>query len=395
MVPLFDYNGRIIVFMSLKRTPLYAVHLRLGGRMVDFGGWEMPVQYSGILDEHRAVRTAAGLFDISHMGQASIGGPRAKVFLNNLLTNDINKLTVGHGQYTLMCNPQGGAIDDLIVYCVAPDRYWLIINASRAETDLAWIHTQLALFSGRDGVHLENYCGKFGAVALQGPRSRDLIDTCLTPNTATLSPTGPASRLVKNQIGSYLFKGGSVWAASTGYTGEDGFEIFAPSEKIESLWNDLMAAGAAVGIKPAGLGARDTLRTEAGYPLYGHELDEHTSPLEACLGRFVALGKSEFIGREVLVQQKEQGISKQLVGFKMTGKSAPPRPHYPIWTLGPEAAQIGRVVSGTQSPSLGIGIGMAYVPPSHAAPGTPLAVEIRGQMTPAVVVKRPIYKSPV
>ncbi len=363
--------------------------------MVDFGGWEMPVQYSGIIDEHQAVRTAAGLFDISHMGQACVSGPQGKSFLNKLLTNDICKLTVGHGQYTLLCNPQGGTIDDLIVYCVAPDRYWLIINASRAETDMAWIRAQLVAFSGGNGVLLEDFCRKFGAIALQGPRSRDFIDTDLTPNTSNPCLTGPASRLAKNQIGSYLFDGSSVWVASTGYTGEDGFEIFAPAEKIESLWNHLLAAGTALGLKAAGLGARDTLRTEAGYPLYGHELDENTSPLEACLGRFVALEKPEFIGREALVHQKETGIPRQLVGFKMTGKSAPPRPQYAIWTLGPGAAQIGRVVSGTQSPSLGIGIGMAYVPPSHAAPGTPLAVEIRGQMAPAVVVKRPIYKNPV
>jgi aminomethyltransferase len=362
--------------------------------MVDFGGWEMPVQYSGIIDEHRAVRTAAGLFDISHMGQAALSGPNARTFLNNLLTNDICKLSIGQGHYTLLCNPQGGVIDDLIVYCIAPERYWLIINASRAQTDLAWISRQLALYTGKDGVNLEDFRGKFGAVALQGPHARDLIDTCLTPNTTIPCPTGPASRLVKNQIGGYLHESSSVWVACTGYTGEDGFEVFAPAEKIESLWNRLLAAGAVIGLKPAGLGARDTLRTEAGYPLYGHELDEQTSPLEAGLGRFVALGKSEFIGREALIHQKEKGVSKQLVGFKMTGKSAPPRPQYAIWTIGPGAVQIGRVVSGTQSPSLGIGIGMAYVPPSHSVPGTPLAIEIRGQMAPAVVVKRPIYKSP-
>lgn len=363
--------------------------------MVDFGGWEMPVQYSGIIDEHQAVRTTAGLFDISHMGQASVSGPQAKLFLNKLLTNDISKLSIGQGQYTLLCNPAGGTIDDLIVYCVDSERYWLIINASRAETDLAWFSSQLAHFADRDSVQFEDFCGAFGAIALQGPRSRNLIDTYLIPNKANSCPTGPASQLAKNQIGSYLFEGSSVWVASTGYTGEDGFEIFAPAEKIESLWNHLLAAGTALGLKPAGLGARDTLRTEAGYPLYGHELDELTSPLEACLGRFVALGKPEFIGREALVQQKETGISKQLVGFKMCGKSAPPRPQYAIWTIGPGAAQIGRVVSGTQSPSLGIGIGMAYVPPLHASPGTSFAVEIRGQMTPAIVVKRPIYKSPI
>lgn len=363
--------------------------------MVDFGGWEMPVQYSGIIDEHCAVRTTAGLFDISHMGQASIRGPQADAFLNNLLTNDINKLTLGQGQYTLMCNPQGGTIDDLIVYCVAPDHYWLIINASRAETDMAWINTQLALFPGRDGICLKDFCGKYGAIALQGPRSRGIIDSCLALNTANPISAAPASRLTKNQIGSYLLEGTSVWVASTGYTGEDGFEIFAPTEKIEPLWNQLLVSGAAFGLKPAGLGARDTLRTEAGYPLYGHELDEQTSPLEACLGRFVALGKPAFIGREPLVQQKEKGIAKQLVGFKMVGKSAPPRPHYPVWTTGPEAKKIGCVVSGTQSPSLGIGIGMAYIPPTQAAPETALAIEIRGQMAPAVVVKRPIYKSPV
>jgi aminomethyltransferase len=218
---------------------------------------------------------------------------------------------------------------------------------------------------------------------LQGPRARGLIDPCFAG--------GQPSTLKKNQIGSFQFNGTSVWVGCTGYTGEDGFEIIAPAAQITAIWNALLAAGA----RPCGLGARDTLRTEVCYPLYGHELNEDTTPIEAGLGFFVALDKGEFTGRSVLAGQKANGVTKRCVAFKMTGKSAPPRPHYAIFSAGPDAAKVGEVVSGTQSPSLGIGIGLGYVPPALSKPETSLQIEIRGQRFPAVVVAKPIYRKPV
>ncbi|HEU5072060.1 MAG TPA: glycine cleavage system aminomethyltransferase GcvT [Verrucomicrobiae bacterium] len=367
----------------LKRTPLFAAHQQLGGRLVEFGGWEMPVQYTSIVEEHQAVRQAAGLFDISHMGEVFVRGAAAEAFLNATLTNDVRKLTPGTGQYTLMCNERGGVVDDLYCYRLAPAEFLLIINAARIPDDVAWLEQRLAAFPQKDAVTLLNASDEMAAVALQGPRARGLIDPCFAG--------GQPSTLKKNQIGSFRFNGTSVWVGCTGYTGEDGFEIIAPAAQITAIWNALLAAGA----KPCGLGARDTLRTEVCYPLYGHELNEDTTPIEAGLGFFVALDKGEFTGRSVLAGQKANGVTKRCVAFKMTGKSAPPRPHYAIFSAGPDAAKVGEVVSGTQSPSLGIGIGLGYVPPALARPETPLQIEIRGQCFPAMVVPKPIYRKAV
>ncbi len=378
----------------MKRTPLYAAHQRLGGKLIEFGGWEMPVQYTSITEEHLAVRQAAGLFDISHMGEVSLSGAEAEAFLNYVLTNDVRKLAPGQGQYTLMCNERGGVIDDLYAYRLAAQEYLLIINASRIEADVAWLECQLDSFPRRSEVGLRNASDAMGALAVQGPRVVEFIDGCFPgPSTGETSVTR-ATDLNKNQVTSFSHGGGVIWISRTGYTGEDGFEVVAPAQIIEALWNELLAAGRPHGLKPAGLGARDTLRTEVCYPLYGHELDENTTPIEAGVGFFVALDKGEFIGRAVLAEQKAKGPTRKLAAFKMTDKSAPPRPHYSIWSTGPGAARVGEVASGTQSPSLGIGIGMGYVPAGLARPNTALEIEIRGKRAPAVVVPKPIYRKP-
>ena len=378
----------------MKRTPLYAVHQRLGGKLIEFGGWEMPVQYTSITDEHLAVRKAAGLFDISHMGEVLVSGAGAEAFLNQTLTNDVRKLAPGQGQYTLLCNERGGVIDDLYAYRLAAQEYLLIINASRIEADVAWLARQLAAFAGRGEAKLENASDALGALAVQGPRVVEFIDGCFPGASTGGTSVARVADLKKNQVASFSFAGDRVWVSRTGYTGEDGFEVVAPGQLIEAIWNQLLSAGQAHGLKPAGLGARDTLRTEVCYPLYGHELDEDTTPIEAGLGFFVALDKGESIGRSVLAEQKAKGPARRLVAFKMTDRSAPPRPHYAIWSTGPGAAKIGEVASGTQSPSLGIGVGMGYVPPGFAQAGTPIEIEIRGKRAPAIVVPKPIYRKP-
>ncbi len=354
----------------------------------------MPVQYSSIMDEHLAVRKAGGLFDICHMGEVSVTGSGALDFLNHTLTNDVRKLAVGQGQYTLMCNERGGVIDDLYAYRVGELEFLLIINASRIDVDVAWLEQQLAAWPQRAQVRLKNLSDQTGALALQGPRVREFIDQCLsTPITGGAKVSRP-SELKKNEIATTSFHGKRIFVGCTGYTGEDGFEIIAPGDIIEEIWNTLLAVGHAHCLQPAGLGARDTLRTEACYPLYGHELDEQTTPIEAGLGFFVALDKGEFIGRGVLAKQKAKGVAKKCAAFKMTDKSAPPRPHYAIWSTGSNAAKIGEVVSGTQSPTLNVGIGLGYVPPDFAKPGTPIEIEIRGKRAPAMIVPRPFYKRP-
>jgi aminomethyltransferase len=380
--------------MGMKRTPLFAAHQKLGAKLIDFGGWEMPVYYTSITDEHLAVRQAAGIFDISHMGEVTVSGAGAGVFLNHILTNNIRKLSPGHGQYTLMCNDRGGVIDDLYAYQLSADVFLLVINATRTEVDVAWIQAQAAHFRRQNELRLTDASHHYAAVAIQGPRVVEFIESCLPGPSSSCRRAERVTELAKNQIGGFMWGGATVLVSRTGYTGEDGFEILGRDDSILGLWNALLAAGAAYGLKPCGLGARDTLRTEVCFPLYGHELDEATTPLEAGLGAFVALDKGDFIGRSVLVAQKEKGVARKCAAFKMTGKSAPPRPHYPVWSTGPAAGKIGEVTSGTQSPSLGIGIGMVYVPPQFARAGAGLEIEIRGQRHPAVVVSKPIYRKP-
>ena len=421
----------------MKRTPLFAAHQRLGGRLIEFGGWEMPVQYTGIVDEHLTVRKAAGLFDIAHMGEVAVRGAAAEDFLNRTLTNDVRKLAVGQGQYTLMCNPRGGVVDDLYVYRLRDREYLLIINASRIEADVAWLRQQAAAFgqerssdlaragapalaglnaghtparpgdavapkpakagapvadSGCAPLELRNDSEEVGALALQGPRAVEFIGQCF-PGVSSGGTAGvPVTELKKNQVGEFHFDGTKIWVSRTGYTGEDGFEIVAPAGLLEAIWDKLLALGRPHGLKPCGLGARDTLRTEVCYPLYGHELDEITTPIEAGVGFFVAMDKGEFVGRPVLAEQKASGVSRKLIAFKMTGPSAPPRPHYAIWNTGGEPARLGEVTSGTQSPSLGTGIGLGYVPPAFARRQSLIEIEIRGRRAAAVVGPKPIYR---
>jgi len=374
----------------LKRTALYSAHQKLSARLIDFGGWEMPVQYTSITDEHLAVRNAAGIFDISHMGEVTVSGAAAAGFLNSILTNDLSKLTPGTGQYTLMCNERGGVIDDLYAYRLSGEVYLLIINASRIEADVAWLDAQAVKFPRQNELRLTDASHNYAAVAVQGPRVKDFINDCIPGASSSAMRVNCVTDLKKNQIGGFHFEHGSVLVSRTGYTGEDGFEITGSDEAIQHVWNKILEIGAPFGIKPCGLGARDTLRTEVCYPLYGHELDEHTTPIEAGLVFFVSLEKGEFIGRSVLAEQKANGVKKKLVAFKMTGKSAPPRPHYSIWANG---ASIGEVTSGTQSPSLGIGIGLGYVLPEFAKPDTKIEIEIRGKRAPAAVVQKPIYRN--
>ena len=373
----------------LKRTPLFAAHQKLGGKLVEFGGWEMPVQYTSIVEEHLAVRNAAGIFDISHMGEVIVSGAAAAEFLNSVLTNDILKLTPGEGQYTLMCNEHGGAIDDLYAYQLSEGVYLLIINASRIEADVSWLQAQVVKFPRRNELQLTDASHNYAAVAVQGPRVREFIERVIPGPSDAGMRVGRVTELKKNQIAGFPFRGANILVSRTGYTGEDGFEITAGDDSILQIWAAILATGEKSGIKPCGLGARDTLRTEVCYPLYGHELDENTTPIEAGLGFFVSLDKGEFNGRSIFAEQKANGVKKKLAAFKMTGKSAPPRPHYPIWVSG---VKIGEVTSGTQSPSLGIGIGMGYVPPELAKHGTQIEIEIRGKRSPALVVRKPIYQ---
>ena len=372
----------------LKRTALYSAHQKLGAKLIDFGGWEMPVQYTSITDEHLAVRNAAGIFDISHMGEVTISGAGAVEFLNRTLTNDIRKLASGQGQYTLMCNERGGVIDDLYAYRLAADAYFLIINASRIDDDVAWLQAQAAKFSG-GAVNLTDASHHYAAIAVQGPKVRSFINACIPGASDAVSSVAAVSELKKNQLAGFHFENNNVLVACTGYTGEDGFEILGPEAAARHLWDKILSVGAPFGIKPCGLGARDTLRTEVCYPLYGHELDELTTPIEAGVGFFVALDKGDFNGRAMLAEQKANGVKKKLVAFKMTDKSAPPRPHYPIWANG---AHVGVVTSGTQSPSLNLGIGLGYVPAEFAKADTKIEIEIRGKRCPAVVVPKPIFK---
>jgi aminomethyltransferase len=373
----------------LKRTPLFAAHQRLDGKIIEFGGWEMPVYYTSITEEHLAVRQAAGLFDISHMGEVTVSGAAAAEFLNFILTNDIRRLAPGGGQYTLMCNERGGVIDDLYAFRLSGEVFLLIINASRIEPDVAWIQAQAAKFPRPGQLRLTDASHNYAAVAAQGPRVQEFIDTCLPGPSISAARVNAVTGLRRNQIGGFHFEQQSVLVSRTGYTGEDGFEIVGSDKAVQDLWDRILGVGRPFGVKPCGLGARDTLRTEMCYPLYGHELDEQTTPIEAGLGFFVALDKGDFNGRPALAEQKANGAKKKLVAFKMADKSAPPRPQYPIWAGG---ANVGGVTSGTQSPSLGIGIGMGYVPPELAGPDTKLGIEIRGRHVPAMVVGKPIYR---
>ncbi|MCE0497162.1 MAG: glycine cleavage system aminomethyltransferase GcvT [Methylacidiphilales bacterium] len=365
---------------TLKKTALHAAHQKLGARLVEFGGWHMPVQYTGIVDEHNAVRHAAGLFDISHMGEFFIGNPFAESFLNGLLTNDIEKLAVGQGQYTLMLNETGGVIDDLILYRLDDTRYFMVVNASRIEEDRSWIEQRLKLPTA-EAIFFADRSELYSALALQGPRALDIARAFL--GAGWLEPK-------RNAITRYSWNCQEVLAARTGYTGEDGLELFFANDIAENFFLSLLEAGKPFGLKPCGLGARDTLRLEAGLPLNGNDLSEKRSPLEAGLGFFVSLDKpAVFPGKEVLLKQKAEGVAEKLIAFRLRDKGPPPRPHYQLFQ---GATQVGEVTSGAPSPTLGYGIGLAYVRADCAEPGTLLELEVRGSRIPVEVVKKPFYK---
>jgi len=362
---------------ELKRTPLYPLYSELPGvRCIDFGGWELPVQFSGIQKEHDAVRQQAGLFDVSHMGEFMVTGPFAESFLNRMTTNDVSKLSDGQAQYTLMCYPDGGVVDDLLVYRITANRYLVVVNASNIDKDFDWMREHLA-----GEVTLENVSEEYALLALQGPKAAAILKAAGAPSDVLELP-------------SFHFKtdvplaGVRTIVSRTGYTGEDGFEIYAPSGQAGDVWNALIAAGEPLGLVPAGLGARDTLRFEARLPLYGQELSSTITPLEAGVGFFVKLNKEDFIGKDALVKQKEEGLPRKLVGIEMIDRGIP-RSHYPVYA---GDVRIGEVTTGTQSPTLKRNLGLALIDADYSALGTVVEVEIRGKRLKAEVIKSPFYK---
>jgi aminomethyltransferase len=361
---------------SLKQTPLHAEHIRLGAKMVDFGGWSMPVQYSGIIDEHHAVRGNLGVFDISHMGQLFAEGAGASGWLNRMLTNNVERLGIGECQYTFLLNEAGGVIDDLIVYRIGESRYLLVVNASKIDEDFAWMRAHLP-----EGVSFENRSAEFAGFAVQGPKSAQLFDAFFS---------GKYSRPARNEILLIEIEGMDYFIARTGYTGEDGFEVFCPSDRAVKSWNDILRKGAEFGIKPCGLGARDTLRLEMCYPLNGNDLSPDTTPIEAGMSIFIDLQKPDFIGRETLSRQKQEGVKRRLVPFKMTGPCPPPRSHYAVYK---GDRKIAETTSGSLSPTLKTGIGMAYIPTEFARINEQIEIEIRGKRFPAVIEKKPLHRA--
>lgn len=360
---------------GLKQTPLYGIHLNHGARMVPFAGWIMPVQYSGILEEHKAVRTAAGIFDVSHMGEIWIEGTGALKVIQRLITNDAAELSENQAMYSPMCYPDGGVVDDLLVYKTTPDRYLLVVNAANLDKDLAWI-TERAGPAAR----ITDRSEETAQIALQGPASLEIL------RHLTIAPL--------EQLKYYWFLEGKVngvdcLISRTGYTGEDGFEIYAAREKAAELWESLLEAGRNAGLRPAGLGARDTLRFEACLPLYGNELSPEITPLEAGLKSFVKLEKDHFIGREALLKQQEQGPAKKLVGFEMLERGIP-RSGYPL--KGQNGETIGLVSSGTYAPTLEKNLGMGFFSTAYAGQYSLIFVEIRGRQLKVRVIPKPFYQ---
>ena len=366
---------------------MYETHQSLGARLVEFGGWEMPVQYSSIIDEHLAVRRASGIFDISHMGEIFVSGRDALKFINLVLTNDASTLAPGEGQYTLMCNDLGGVVDDLYVFRVAEQEFMWVVNASRIDAVDEWLESVCDRFSF-DDLRIENRSDAFSAVAVQGPRVVEFIENCLPGSSLAGKSVERIGQLAKNEIAAFAFQGEKGWVSRTGYTGEDGFEVIVENHLVSELWRSFLAEGHRGCLQSVGLGARDTLRTEMGYPLYGHELSDSISPLEAGLGYFVKLGKEDFIGKQSLLDQKSAGLSRRSVAFKMLGKTPPPRPGYSVCV---GAQKVGIATSGSVSPCLKTGIGLALVELNFAKAGIELSVEIRGRQFPAVTVKKPIF----
>jgi aminomethyltransferase len=358
---------------AVRRTPLFDVHRALGARLVTFGGWEMPLSYRGIIEEHRAVRQAAGLFDVSHMGEIELAGPQASAACQRLTTNDVRRLADGHVQYTLLCRHDGGVIDDTTLYRHDAGRYFFCVNAGNAAKDLAWIreHATDATVTDRSAAT--------ALLALQGPRAAAILGRLTALALAELRPFRFANADVA---------GMPVLVSRTGYTGEDGFELYAAADDAVALWSALMDAGGADRLVAAGLGARDTLRLEAALPLYGNDLDETITPLAAGLARFVKLDGDEFIGRAALLREQREGSARRLVGIELR-EAGIARHGFPVLAA---HAVVGHVTSGTHAPTLGRAIALAYVDTAHVAEGTQLAVEIRGRAVAAQLVRTPFYR---
>ena len=375
----------------LKRTPLFEIQKKLGARMVDFGGWEMPVQYKGVIDEHRAVRNAAGLFDISHMGEIFVTGERARDFINLITTNDISKITDGQCQYAACCFDNGGVVDDVISYQFNPKKYLVIVNASNAEKDYEWFQKQTLPLPpspggrgwGEGEVKIENKSSEYSLLALQGPKAKQILQTLVD---------FPLDKLVYYHFCETKMGGKPIILSRTGYTGEDGFEICGAWNDGPLFWEMLMKTGAPSGLQPIGLGARDTLRLEAAYSLYGHEITPEINPLEARLGWVVKLGsptldKLDFIGKKALQEIKAGGVKRTLVGLEMIDNGIP-RPGYEIFS---GDKKIGFVTSGTFSPTLGKAIGLALIESGFGAVGSELFVQVRKQRLKAQTVHLPFY----
>lgn len=357
---------------SLKKTPLYDKHVALHGKIIEFGGWQMPVYYTSILEEHLWVRKSCGIFDVSHLGEFHVKGKEAFNFLQYCVTNDLNKLRPGKILYSLLCNEQGMTLDDILIYQEAENDYYLIVNAGSIDRDFEFLSKH-----AKGGVELKNHSHDMACIAVQGPKAEAVLEKIF------------GFRL--EELGYYAFKeekyyGKSLWVSRSGYTGEDGFEIFCPNDMSVLLWNKLMEESNEEGIKPAGLGARNTLRLEAGNALYGHELNLSTTPLDAGLGWAVALDKKGgFVGRDAIYRQKQEGLSRKLIGFKMLDKPIA-RENYPVLSGG---KKIGFVTSGSFAPSVGANIGMAYVESGFGQPGSIVEIEIHGRSVRAEVVKMP------
>jgi aminomethyltransferase len=364
--------------MSLRRTPFHAFHKEAGARLVDFGGWEMPVQYTGILEEHHGCRARVGLFDVSHMGEVRILGPRALAAVQHLVTNDAAKLVDGQAMYTAMCNERGGIVDDLIVYRFGAEDYLICVNAANRDKDLAWMRAH-----NPHGAEIRNESEVWAQVAIQGRHAAAIVQQ--------LAPAVDVAA-----IATYHFAPDAVFAgiegcvlARTGYTGEDGFEVFLPAGAADVAWHAIHAAGAPYGLVDVGLGARDTLRLEMKYALYGNDITDDTTPLEAGLAWVTKLEKGDFVGRDAIVAQKQAGVPRRLVGLRVAERIA--RPHSPI--LHGDVV-VGEVTSGTRGPSVEANIALGYVPTALAAVGTALRIDIRGKMADAIVAKTPFYTRP-
>jgi aminomethyltransferase len=362
--------------VSLKKTPLNARHRALGARMVEFGGWDMPVEYSGIIDEHMAVRTRAGLFDVSHMGQIEIAGPEALKAVQHITCNDASRLSIGQAQYSALTTPEGTFVDDVLTYRLADDHYMFVVNASNIMKDFAWITKHTEGFTDAAAV---NTSSRYALMALQGPAARQVLQTL----------TG----VPLDDIKYYWFTTGEVAGVAgtisrTGYTGEDGFEVFVPPASAERVWDAIFQAGKSAGVVPVGLGARDTLRLEAAMRLYGNDIDETTTVLEADLNWIVGWKKGDFLGADALRRQKEAGVARKLVGFEMLDRAIA-RHGYDAYVAG---ARAGVVTSGTQTPYVKKAIGMAYLPTEHSAAGAEFEIDVRGRRARARVVPMPFYK---